>query len=293
MGGPLAVVRLVVGFPMRLVKGLLGQGGGGGDVDSARWLIVGLGNPGKRFVHTRHNIGFDIVDVFAAQEGLSFSAGGNKELQKLQKKSNAHLAVGVIANTPVVLAKPQTYMNLSGESIEKLMKHWRTPKTNMLIIYDDLDTPVTVLKLKCKGGHGGHNGVRNIIDECPGCGDKVFPRLKIGVGRPKTGVEVYDHVLTRFDPTDRVKLESETFPSACDAIRGVLTQGLDKTMTAVNNPGGVSDKSKKPKQPKQPQQKKKQKDEKLDPAVSTLVENAVANIISSQSNSSDVKATDG
>ena len=105
----------------------------------------------------------------------------------------------------------------------------------MLVVYDDLDTPVGSLKLKGKGGHGGHNGVRNIIDEVPGCEGKSFPRLKVGVGRPGGGVPVYDHVLTRFDENQRAMLEGGTFGEACEAVRGVLTNGMDKTMTAVNN----------------------------------------------------------
>jgi PTH1 family peptidyl-tRNA hydrolase len=279
--GPLAVVRLLVGFPMRFVKKLMGRGGGGGTEDRARWLIVGLGNPGSKFALTRHNVGFDVVDRLAKAEGLVWGGfGENTDLVRLQKKANAKLALGVVVGTNVVLVKPQTFMNLSGESVKKLMKHWRVPKERVLIIYDDLDTPTCVMKLKGKGGHGGHNGVRNIIDECPGCADKTFPRLKIGVGRPKRGTEVYDHVLTKFHANDRLTLESCTFNDSCDVIRGVLSNGLDKTMTAVNNKAGTGggDTGKAPDN-NNAWQLKKTKKPKIDPAVATLVRNAVANVI--------------
>ena len=231
---------------MRLVARALTGGLGRAPEDPERWLIVGLGNPGSRFERTRHNVGFDVLDRFAAEEGLTFgaAAGGASDvptgvkLEKLQRRSRAKLAVGKVSGTPVVLAKPQTYMNLSGESVKALMRHYRVPKCRLLVVYDDLDLPVARLKLKGKGGHGGHNGVRNIIDECPGCSDKTFPRLKVGVGRPKGDAPVYDHVLTRFDERDRAVLETKTFPDACDAIRGVLTVGLDRAMTAANDASG-------------------------------------------------------
>ena len=132
------------------------------------------------------------------------------------------------------------------------MRHYRVPKSRLLVVYDDLDTPVAKLKLKGKGGHGGHNGVRNIIDECPGCADKTFPRLKIGVGRPQGDTPVYDHVLTRFDEENRSVLESKTFVEACDAIRGVLTLGLDRAMTAANDAGGGEARGKKNASKKKP-----------------------------------------
>ena len=244
--GPLAAVRSVVGFPMRLVARVLTGGLGRAPEDPERWLIVGLGNPGSRFERTRHNVGFDVLDRFAAEEGLAFGAASGgvsdataklEKLEKLQRRSRAKLALGAVAGKRVVLVKPQTFMNLSGESVKTLMRHYRVSNDRLLVVYDDLDTPVARLKLKGKGGHGGHNGVRNIIDECPGCSDKTFPRLKIGVGRP-TNAPVYDHVLTRFDERDRAVLETKTFPDACDAIRAVLTSGVDRAMTAANDASG-------------------------------------------------------
>ena len=300
--GPLAAVRTVVGFPMRLVARVLTGGLGRAPEDPERWLIVGLGNPGSRFERTRHNVGFDVLDRFAAEEGLAFGAASGgasdataklEKLEKLQRRSRAKLALGAVAGKRVVLVKPQTFMNLSGESVKTLMRHYRVSNDRLLVVYDDLDTPVARLKLKGKGGHGGHNGVRNIIDECPGCSDKTFPRLKIGVGRPTSGAPVYDHVLTRFDERDRAVLEGKTFPDACDAIRAVLTSGLDRAMTAANDASGgggggggkghrgkgqketaPSTRAKKPADPARPT-----RDD--DAVVATLVRDAVARIVAS------------
>ena len=178
--GLLAVVRKVVTAPMRLIEKVRGHGSGGSE--AGRWLLVGLGNPGSRFEGTRHNAGFDVLDILARTEGISWTDAS---------RHRAKVGVGKIAGVPVLLAKPQTYMNLSGESVRSLCRWYKIPNSNLLVVYDDLDTAVGAIKLKGKGGHGGHNGIRNIIDEV--CGDKVFARLKFGIGRPKGGVEVYDH----------------------------------------------------------------------------------------------------
>ena len=221
-------MRRVVGLPMRLLTRKVGGGGGAGPPlapDPNRWLVVGLGNPGKRFVATRHNAGFEVIDRLAAAEGITLSG---------PVRCRAKLGAGTIAGKPVVLAKPQTFMNLSGESIVDILTKYSIPKSQMLVVYDDLDTAVASLKLKGKGGHGGHNGIRNIIDKVTG-GDKVFPRLKVGIGRPAPDVPVYDHVLTKFDAEQRTVLESTTFNEACDAVRCVLANGMERAMTEVNN----------------------------------------------------------
>jgi PTH1 family peptidyl-tRNA hydrolase len=241
--GLLAVVRKVVTAPMRLIEKVRGHGSGGSE--AGRWLLVGLGNPGSRFEGTRHNAGFDVLDILARTEGISWTDAS---------RHRAKVGVGKIAGVPVLLAKPQTYMNLSGESVRSLCRWYKIPNSNLLVVYDDLDTAVGAIKLKGKGGHGGHNGIRNIIDEV--CGDKVFARLKFGIGRPKGGVEVYDHVLTRFGGEETTELESKgTWTKACDAVRAVLMDGLDKAMSGVN----TEHKAPKPAKPKQPKQAKKPK----------------------------------
>jgi len=224
LGAPLRLARRVIGFPMRLVNRARGIGGGAADPN--RWLVVGLGNPGSKFTRTRHNAGFDAVSLLASAHGMSFTGA---------LKHRSMIATGKIANVPVVLAMPQTFMNLSGEAIRDVLRWYKISPKRMLVLYDDMDSPVGVVKLKGKGGHGGHNGVRNIIDEVTR-GEKTFARVKIGIGRPAAGVSVIDHVLRRFTVEEREALErGEVMREAGDAVVAVLTDGLEKAMTRVNN----------------------------------------------------------
>lgn len=134
--------------------------------------IVGLGNPGKKYDKTRHNAGFMVLDEWAERNNWSFS----------QKKFNGLYTMERIDGEKVVLLKPQTYMNLSGESLRPLMDYYDLDVEDILVIYDDLDLPPGKIRLRKKGGHGGHNGIRSIIDHL---GTKEFKRLRVGVGRPE------------------------------------------------------------------------------------------------------------
>ncbi|XP_022954859.1 peptidyl-tRNA hydrolase, chloroplastic-like isoform X2 [Cucurbita moschata] len=136
------------------------------------WLIVGLGNPGKKYERTRHNVGFEMVDAVAVVEGISMSSASFKAL----------IGKGFIGDVPVMLAKPQTFMNASGESVGAIVSYYKIPLKQVLVIFDDLDLPFAKLRMLPKGGHGGHNGMRSIIDHLKGSRD--FPRLRIGIGRP-------------------------------------------------------------------------------------------------------------
>ena len=156
------------------------------------------------------------------------------------------------------LAKPQTYMNLGGESVRSLCRWHKIPNSNLLVVYDDLDTAVGAIKLKGKGGHGGHNGIRNIIDEV--CGDKVFARSS-SAWSAETRSRGDDHVLTKFGDDEATELESKgTWAKACDAVRGVLVDGLDKAMSAVNTEHKAPKQPKAPKAPKEPKQSKEPKE---------------------------------
>uniref|UniRef100_A0A9I9CDN0 peptidyl-tRNA hydrolase n=1 Tax=Cucumis melo TaxID=3656 RepID=A0A9I9CDN0_CUCME len=132
------------------------------------WLIVGLGNPGKKYDRTRHNVGFEMVDAVAEAEGISISNVSFKAL----------IGKGFIGDVPVMLAKPQTFMNASGESVGAIVSYYKIPLKQVLVIFDDLDLPFAKLRMLPKGGHGGHNGMRSIIDHFKGSRD--FPRLRIG-----------------------------------------------------------------------------------------------------------------
>ncbi|XP_057848894.1 chloroplastic group IIB intron splicing facilitator CRS2-A, chloroplastic isoform X2 [Cryptomeria japonica] len=157
------------------------------------WLLVGLGNPGKKYEGTRHNVGFEMIDSIAQAEGISLNAIQSKAL----------IGKGYICNAPVLLAKPQTYMNLSGESVGPLAVYYRIPFHHILLIVDMTELACGVMRLQAKGGHRAHNGVKNVIDNLKGNHD--FPRLYIGVGAPPGLMDPKAYVLQQFSPMEREK----------------------------------------------------------------------------------------
>lgn len=182
-------------------------------------LIVGLGNPGSRYRLTRHNLGFMIVDALA--ERWRISVGG--------KRHEAELGAGEVAATRVVLAKPQTFMNASGESVAKLRRLHRLEPTDILAIYDDLDLPLGRIRLRAEGGAGGHNGVASLISVL----GKGFPRLRVGIGRPPGGADPVGYVLEPFEASERALVE-EAIARAADGAESWIAQGLEPTMNVVN-----------------------------------------------------------
>ncbi|KAL1214300.1 Actin-related protein 4 [Cardamine amara subsp. amara] len=180
------------------------------------WLIVGLGNPGKKYQGTRHNVGFEMVDALADAEGISMNTVNFKAL----------FGKGVIGNQPILLAKPQTFMNLSGESVGQIVSFYKIPLKQVLVVYDDLDLPFGKLRLLPKGGHGGHNGMRSIIDRLKGSRD--FPRLRIGIGRPPGKMDTANFVLRQFNRQEQGELDY-TFQTGIEAIRILLLEGINKS----------------------------------------------------------------
>ncbi|KAG0581356.1 hypothetical protein KC19_4G244500 [Ceratodon purpureus] len=198
--------------------------GSGASPSSGRnlpWLIVGLGNPGSKFEGTRHNIGFEMIDAISEAEDIP--------LRTIQHK--ALLGKGYIGSTPVLLAKPQTYMNLSGESIGPISTYYKIPRERVLAIYDDLDLEFAVLKMLPKGGHGGHNGMRSLIEHFGGKQD--FPRLRFGVGRPLGSMAPSAYVLQKFSPKEREELNA-TLQRGVEGVRLLTTEGLQKTVSTWN-----------------------------------------------------------
>lgn len=189
---------------------------------SQPWLIVGLGNPGKMYNRTRHNVGFEMVDAIAEAEGISMGSVSFKSL----------FGKGYIGNTPVMLAKPQTFMNCSGESVGALVSYYKIPVKQVLLIYDDLDLPFAKLRLLPKGGHGGHNGMKSVINHLKGSRD--FPRLRIGIGRPPGKMDAAYFVLRQFNKQEREELDF-TLQTGVDAMRILLLEGFDKSATFVNS----------------------------------------------------------
>lgn len=154
-------------------------------------LIVGLGNPGENYKNTRHNIGFIILDYLAKCKDIKFD----------KKKFNSEYTITYINNEKNILVKPNTFMNLSGESVRKFMNYYDIKKDDLLVVYDDLDTKLANFKLKNKGRSGGHRGIKNIIENM---NSTEFNRLKIGIGRPTNKIDIKDYVLGKFS---RIELE--------------------------------------------------------------------------------------
>ena len=173
------------------IKGLLGRNREGAMAEGERYMIVGLGNPGREHSQNRHNIGFMTVDRLAEEHGIA--------LGKVQ--SRAVIGSGRIAGRQVILAKPQTYMNRSGDAVGPLVAYYRVPPENVLVIYDELDLPLGALRLRPSGGSGGHNGMKSIINHL----GQDFPRLRLGVGRPAGRMEAADYVLQDFRGPKRLR----------------------------------------------------------------------------------------
>lgn len=186
------------------------------------WLIVGLGNPGKKYSGTRHNVGFEMVDTIADAEGITMTSVSFKSLY----------GKGYIGNVPVILSKPQTYMNLSGESVGPMVSYNKLPLKQVLLVYDDMDLPFGKLRLLPKGGHGGHNGMRSVIDHLKG--NRDFPRLRIGIGRPSGRMDPVNFVIRPFSRQEREELDF-TFQNGLEAVRIMLIEGFNKSATFVNS----------------------------------------------------------
>jgi peptidyl-tRNA hydrolase, PTH1 family len=189
-------------------------------------LVIGLGNPGSEYVGTRHNVGAEVISVLAQRHGGRLKAGKERALV-------CEISVGAVAGRAsrvVVLAFPQTFMNLSGESVKPLMKRYDVPLGQVLVVHDELDLPSARLKLKRGGGSGGHNGLKSISALC---GGPEYVRARIGIGRPPGRQDPADYVLRR-----PVKAEQEaldvTVQLCADAIEAIVIEGLDAVMNRVN-----------------------------------------------------------
>ncbi|MCA9951797.1 MAG: aminoacyl-tRNA hydrolase [Anaerolineales bacterium] len=184
-----------------------------------RFLIVGLGNPGRKYRVNRHNIGFLALDKLAATFQIS--------LGKIQNK--AIIGNGRIDNNPVILAKPQTYMNDSGMSVGPLAHYYKIPVENILVIYDELDIPLGTLRLRKKGGAGGHNGMRSLIQHL----GQDFPRLRLGIGRPPGKMPPAAYVLQDFGK-DEEPIVQELLETAVAATESFVYEGIDNAMNKFN-----------------------------------------------------------
>ncbi len=190
------------------------------------YLIVGLGNPGRDYVGTRHNVGFEALDVIASKYDIKL----NKE------KFRAVYGEGRIGGERVILAKPQTFMNLSGESVREIMSWYKIAPENLIVIYDDISLEVGTLRIRPKGSAGGHNGVKNIIYQLS---TDIFPRIKIGIGAPKTPeYELIDYVLGKFQK-EEVDILIKVAIKVAEAVEVIIENGTELAMSKFN--GKVTD----------------------------------------------------
>ncbi|WHH57605.1 aminoacyl-tRNA hydrolase [Petroclostridium sp. X23] len=184
-------------------------------------LIVGLGNPGSKYAGTRHNVGFEIIDYLAALYHI--------KVEKIKHK--ALIGEGLIQGKKVVLAKPQTYMNLSGESIREMKEWYKIDHDNIVVIYDDISLELGKIRIRHKGSAGGHNGIKSIIYQLK---SEVFPRIKIGVGQPShPEYDLADFVLSKLSGEER-KIAIDSYERAADAVPVILQAGVAEAMNRFN-----------------------------------------------------------
>ncbi len=189
-------------------------------------LIVGLGNPGKTYTNNRHNIGFMCLSHFAKTQGIQLN----------RKQGQARTGSGKVAGSQVLLARPQTYMNRSGQSVSRLVNKFKIGLNNLLIIHDDLDLPLGTIRFRQAGSSGGHKGVDSIIYEFE---SQYFPRLKIGIGRPLTPIpeiiedDIISYVLSDFTSEEK-QIVNQVIPRVSEAILCLITEGLPVAMNRYN-----------------------------------------------------------
>ncbi|OYT68940.1 MAG: aminoacyl-tRNA hydrolase [Armatimonadetes bacterium JP3_11] len=185
-------------------------------------LIFGLGNPGTQYASTRHNVGFWTVDLLAERHGIELKT----------RRYQSQLGLGVIQGVPVVLAKPQTYMNLSGEAARALLHAYHLQPEQMLVVFDDIWLAPGVVRVRAKGSAGGHNGMKSIISAL---GTEAFPRVRIGIGQPPETMELADYVLSPPAPEERALLLTSV-ERAADACEAWLTEPIEQVMSRFNRP---------------------------------------------------------
>ena len=184
------------------------------------YLIAGLGNPTKEYDKTRHNAGFAVIDTLADKYRIDVS----------EKKHKALCGKGVIEGQKVLLVKPQTFMNLSGESIRAAVDYYKIEPEDIIVIYDDISLDPGQLRIRLKGSAGGHNGIKNIIAHL---GTQEFPRIKVGVGAKPPRMDLADYVLSRFSPDEQKQMD-KAFQEAAEAAVSMMTDGAERAMNQYN-----------------------------------------------------------
>ena len=186
-------------------------------------IVVGLGNPGKEYARTRHNVGFDVLDVLSEKTGIALT------------KSAMHglIGEGFVGGEKLVLVKPQTFMNLSGQCVTELVSWYKPEMDRLLVVYDDIDLPLGKLRLRASGSAGTHNGMRSVIGLL---GTQDFPRLRVGVGKRPDDWELVDWVLSHYQTPEDRQTQFDAFLLAADVVLDYMKNGLDSAMRMANTP---------------------------------------------------------
>ena len=193
-------------------------------LDKENTLIVGLGNPGLAYRHNRHNVGFMVADALADK----------LEIPLKRVKFKAQIGNGKLEDIPIIIAKPLTFMNNSGEAVAPLVRYFKVPLERLLVIHDDMDLPLGTLRMRPSGGSAGHNGMLSIFDKL---GTNAIPRLRVGIGRPPGRMDPADYVLQDFPKSDEELLKM-VIAHACEAALAFITTGLEKAMNTYNGEVG-------------------------------------------------------
>lgn len=184
------------------------------------YLIVGLGNPEEEYARTRHNMGFDTINKIANINNIEVN----------KKKFEALYGTGIIDGKKVVLVKPQTYMNLSGNAVRDFMNFYKIKEEKLIVIYDDLDIEPGIIKIRKKGGPGTHNGMKSVVHEIQ---TENFARIRVGIGNPQYKGDLLNYILTRI-PDEEYKLLEEATKNAAKAVNEIIKSGIDITMNKYN-----------------------------------------------------------
>ena len=212
------------------------------------FCIVGLGNPGRQYEETKHNVGFHVIDKLAKKYDI--------EVNKFKNK--AFVGDGTIKGKRVLLVKPQTYMNLSGESVREIVNFYKIPQERFVVIFDDTSLPCGSVRIREKGSHGGHNGIRNIIDQM---GTDEFNRIKVGIGEKPSGWDLADYVLAKFNPDDLPMME-QGMDKAVQGVELMLSRGIKEAANRVNQKAKTAKKQKEKEEAAKAEAEKKENEEK-------------------------------
>lgn len=184
------------------------------------YIIIGLGNPEPEYSNTRHNMGFDVINKLAKENDISLN----------RTKFNAIYGTGIIEGEKVILIKPQTFMNNSGESVIEFVNFYKEPLENVIVIYDDMDTDIGTIRIRAKGGPGSHNGMKSMVSSL---NSENFSRIRIGIGRPSGEYDRIDYVIGQIDEEEKKILEQGQ-NEAVEAIKYWIKNGIDNTMNKYN-----------------------------------------------------------